>query len=353
MTNRARLLACLLPLALAGTGCDISVAAGGAEATFDRELTVSGPVELDVTSGSGDIRVRTGPAGSVQIHGRARTHAGHWIGFSGESAAELVRRVEQNPPIEQSGNRIRVGPREWTDRWNGVSISYVITVPADARVMARSGSGDLEVGNVAGPVDASTGSGDIRVGRTTADVKVKTGSGSIEVDGGASVARPHGQRQRARLVGEGRRGGELGQRRHHRGAGGQGTHRALDRLGRHQRHRRERTDARAGVERRRDGGGHARGAVGRERVVGRCAHARGRRRGIRSRSADRLGRHRDGASGHDHRHAVAARAERAGAGWRTARLRVHRIRAASACASARPNSPGFGAHPLATVCTPA
>lgn len=187
MTNRARLLACLLPLALAGTGCEIGVAAGGAEATFDRELTVSGPVELDVASGSGDIRVRTGAAGSVQIHGRARSHAGNWISFSGENATELVRRVEQNPPIEQSGNRIRVGPREWTDRWNGVSISYLITVPADARVMARSGSGDLEVGSVAGPVDASTGSGDIRVGRTTEDVKVKTGSGSIEVDGGASV----------------------------------------------------------------------------------------------------------------------------------------------------------------------
>jgi len=187
MTNRARLLACLLPLALAGTGCEIGVAAGGAEATFDRELTVSGPVELDVASGSGDIRVRTGAAGSVQIHGRARSHAGSWISLSGESATELVRRVEQNPPIEQSGDRIRVGPREWTDRWNGVSISYVITVPADARVVARSGSGDLEVGSVAGPVDASTGSGDIRVGRTTDDVKVKTGSGSIEVDAGASV----------------------------------------------------------------------------------------------------------------------------------------------------------------------
>ena len=78
-----------------------------------------------------------------------------------------VRRIEQNPPIEQSGNRIQVGPRERSERWNGVSVSYVITVPANAQVMARSGSGDLEVGDVAGPVDLSTGSGDIRIGRAT------------------------------------------------------------------------------------------------------------------------------------------------------------------------------------------
>ena len=186
MTARACLLTCLVPLALAGTGCEIGIAAGGAEATFDRDFTVSGPVELDVASGSGNIQVRTGPAGAVQVHGRVRASAGHWISFSGgETGADAVKRIEQDPPIEQSGNRIRIG-RE-SNRWNGVSISYVITVPADARLMARSGSGDLEVGNVAGPVDAGTGSGDIRVGRTTQGVMVRTGSGSIEVDGAASL----------------------------------------------------------------------------------------------------------------------------------------------------------------------
>ena len=187
MTNHARLLACLVPLALAGAGCEIGMAAGdGAVATFERRLTVSGPVELDVTSGSGDIQVLTGPAGTVLVRGRARA-TGHWLSFDGETGADAVRRIEQNPPIEQSGNRIQVGPRERSERWNGVSVSYVITVPANTKVMARSGSGDLEVGDVAGPVDLSTGSGDIRIGRATEPVTARTGSGSIDVDGAAAL----------------------------------------------------------------------------------------------------------------------------------------------------------------------
>jgi hypothetical protein len=190
MSARARLLACLLPLSLASAGCEIGIAAGrGAEVTFERDLTVSGPLELDVRSGSGNIVVRTGPAGVVQVQGRARSHMNPWISFSGESSDEALRHIEQNPPIEQTGNKIRIGhmDRERWDGWNGISISYVITVPADVRVTARSGSGDLEVGDVTGGVDATTGSGDIRIGRAGEDVSARTGSGSIEVRGSRSL----------------------------------------------------------------------------------------------------------------------------------------------------------------------
>jgi len=74
MTARARLLACLLPAALAAPGCDIGISAGGLEGTFDRDLAVSGPLELEVTSGSGDIHIRTGADGTVHVHGRDVRH---------------------------------------------------------------------------------------------------------------------------------------------------------------------------------------------------------------------------------------------------------------------------------------
>jgi len=187
MTNRARLIACLLPLALAGPACEIGIAAGDAAvATFERRLTVSGPVELEVSSGSGDIQVLTGPAGTVQVRGRVRA-SDHWLNFSGENGTDAVRRIEKDPPIEQTGNRIRIGERDRGLNWNGLSISYVVTVPATARVTARSGSGDLQVGDVAGPVDVSTGSGDIRIGRASEPVSARTGSGSIDVDGAAAL----------------------------------------------------------------------------------------------------------------------------------------------------------------------
>jgi hypothetical protein len=188
MAARTRLLVCLVPAVLAGAACDVAISAGGIEGSFERTLTVSGPVELEVGSGSGDIVVHNGPAGAIHIKGRARASSSPWASFSGRSAAERIREIEQNPPIEQSGNQIRVGPREtnWNG-WNGISISYEITVPATTRLAARSGSGDLEVADLAGPVEASTGSGDIRVGRITGSVKARTGSGEITLDGAAAV----------------------------------------------------------------------------------------------------------------------------------------------------------------------
>jgi hypothetical protein len=182
----ARLLACLLPAALVSAGCDIGISADGFEGKFERQLTVSGPLELEVRSGSGNIYVRTGPDGTVRVHGRVRA-SGAWVSFSGRSAEERIREIEGNPPIEQSGNRIEVGPKRGDEGWNGVSISYEIIVPANARVSSRSGSGDLEVADVAGPVEVSTGSGDIRLGRIKEDVTARTGSGDIELAGAASA----------------------------------------------------------------------------------------------------------------------------------------------------------------------
>lgn len=187
MPARAHLFACLLPLALAGPACDVGISAGGFEGTFDRSLTVSGPLELEVSSGSGNIYVRTGPGGAVRVHGRVRASGGAWAGLSGRSAEERIREIERNPPIVQDGNRVEVGPKRWSDGWNGLSISYEITVPADARVQARSGSGDLEVGDVVGPVEVSTGSGDITLGRIKDNVTARTGSGDIELEGAASA----------------------------------------------------------------------------------------------------------------------------------------------------------------------
>jgi DUF4097 and DUF4098 domain-containing protein YvlB len=187
MTARARLLACLLPAALAAPACDIGISAGGLEGTFDRDLAVSGPLELEVTSGSGDIHIRTGADGTVHVHGRMRTSNGPWANFNGTSAEQRIHELEQNPPIEQTGGRIQVGPKRWNDGWNNVSISYDITVPANARVTARSGSGDLEVADLAGPLEVSTGSGDIRVGRIKDAVTAHTGSGNITVDAAAAA----------------------------------------------------------------------------------------------------------------------------------------------------------------------
>src|SRR5215472_12363077 len=72
--------------------------------SFERSLKVSGPVDLEVSTGSGDITVRPGEASTVRIIGKIQAHDN-----GGENNAEKkVRYLEQNPPIQQDGNRIHI-----------------------------------------------------------------------------------------------------------------------------------------------------------------------------------------------------------------------------------------------------
>ncbi len=146
------------------------------EGHFDRTLQVSGTVNLDVATGSGDISVKTGSSNQVVVHGTI--HANSWF-FSNDNA---VQQVESNPPIQQSGNSIRVGYNLPDDVKRHISIEYEITVPATTSVAAHSGSGNVEVSGVRAEVQAQTGSGDIRARDIGARVHTQTGSGNITAD---------------------------------------------------------------------------------------------------------------------------------------------------------------------------
>ena len=171
-------LAVLAGMALA---CVPALATGQpAEGSFDRTLTVSGAVELDVTTGSGSIEVQAGPAGSVRVVGRIRV-GDSWLG-SGRGAEEKVRYLESHPPIEQAGNAIHIGHINDPEMSRNVSISYQITAPPQCRLRSRSGSGSQRIGDIAGPVDARTGSGGLRLGNIDGQVTASAGSGTIEVE---------------------------------------------------------------------------------------------------------------------------------------------------------------------------
>ena len=154
---------------------------GGAEGSFDRTLNVSGPAELDVSTGSGSIDIRQGSAGRVEIHGRIRAGS-DWLRFS-RDAEDVVREIEANPPIEQNGNRIRIGRLENRDSRRNVSISYEIVVPARASVRSHTGSGSQTIAGIEGPVDAGTGSGSITLTDVRGRISAETGSGSIHAGG--------------------------------------------------------------------------------------------------------------------------------------------------------------------------
>jgi DUF4097 and DUF4098 domain-containing protein YvlB len=158
-------------------------AAQSAQGSFDRTLKVTGPVELNIQSGAGGIHVRAGAGGTVTIAARMRADSA-WS--SGDVDARM-RQIEKNPPIEQTGNAIRVGRFTDENLPKYISITYDVTVPAQASVTARNGSGGIDVGDLSGPIDATTGSGHITIGRIAGAIEAATGSGGIEVAGAAGL----------------------------------------------------------------------------------------------------------------------------------------------------------------------
>lgn len=194
--NPRKIVPSVLGCAIAALICFHALpAAGAAEGSFQRTLQVNGPVHMELTTGSGNVQVRTGNSSEVQVTGRIR--ATDW--FEG-NVEERIKRIESNPPIQQSGNTIRVGHLDDPELRHNISISYDVTVPAETELRVESGSGNQRVEGIHGPlqvsagsgglnisaigdrVHAETGSGDIEIDRVQGNVRAKTGSGSIRAD---------------------------------------------------------------------------------------------------------------------------------------------------------------------------
>ena len=149
-----------------------------AEKSFDRTLSVNGPVTLRVFTGSGYVHVSPGSDSQVHIVGHVKSGNSWW----GGSSEDAVNKVSANPPINQAGNIIRVGDMG-DDFMRHVAIDYEITTPANTMLTAESGSGDLKLSSMTGTVRAHTGSGSIEADKIGAGSRLETGSGSIEASG--------------------------------------------------------------------------------------------------------------------------------------------------------------------------
>ena len=170
-------------------------AVASAEGSFQRTLTVTGPANVDLSTGSGSVHVRTGGSGQVEIS--AHIKVTNWLGGDGE---RKVQEIEKNPPIQQSGNDIRIGHSDDSELFHNVSISYELVVPAETQLRSHTGSGSqtieglqreveietgsggLKISDIGNTVRAETGSGDVEIRGVKGNVRVKTGSGSIHAE---------------------------------------------------------------------------------------------------------------------------------------------------------------------------
>src|ERR1035438_7382896 len=78
-----------------------AVPALATEQTFERNLSVNGRLELSVATGSGNIHIMQGSGSQLHIVGHVHST---WGGSD-----EKVREIAANPPIEQTGNIVRIG----------------------------------------------------------------------------------------------------------------------------------------------------------------------------------------------------------------------------------------------------
>jgi len=159
-----------LSVAVVFLACSFAVASTP-QGTFEKTFQVSGPVDLEVQTRSGDIIVRSGGSGSVTIRGKIYV-GDHWLFGSRHTD---VSDIEQHPPLRQDGNSIHVDSVNAHD----ISVDYEITVPADTAIRTHSGSGDQIIEGTRGSVDLQSGSGNLKLARLTGEIRLQTGSGDV------------------------------------------------------------------------------------------------------------------------------------------------------------------------------
>jgi hypothetical protein len=166
LSSRLSLIAALVVLC-ASTAAFASTPQG----TFEKTLQVSGPVDLEVFTHSGDVTVRAGSSGSIFIRGKIYV-GDRWFGGRRD---DDVHAIEQNPPIHQSGNSVHI---DYVN-YHNISVDYEITVPADTTIRSHTGSGDQILEGTRGNADVQTGSGDVKLSNITGEIHLQTGSGDV------------------------------------------------------------------------------------------------------------------------------------------------------------------------------
>ncbi len=164
------------------------IALASESGTFDRTLSVSGRVDLDVRSDPGGIIITSGSAAAVRVHAVIKPLYGR---FDLDLAEANIRALERNPPIEQVGNRIRIGYVSDPALLRGISMRLEIETPRTTEVHAHTASGGIRLDGMDGPANTETSSGRTEISNVASEVRVASHSGAIVIRGagGAVSAR--------------------------------------------------------------------------------------------------------------------------------------------------------------------
>src|SRR5258708_15908521 len=168
-----------LGLLLLILGTCVWQAAASERGGLERTLKVSsGAISVEVSSGAVHVTGNGGVNGQVHVVAKIRARDS-WFELSD---AEKIRRIEQNPPVEQQGDTIRIGRIEDRELTQNISIDYDVTVPAQTKLTSNTGSGDQTLRGLQLPLNAKTGSGNITVENSGATVHLSSCSRALKIN---------------------------------------------------------------------------------------------------------------------------------------------------------------------------
>lgn len=161
-------------LAVTGIAAAFVIGQGGLNlvakygSTTETTSSVMTPTGVQVRIGSDNGNVAVHPSSDAFIHITTRAEYG-------------LRRPRLDQRADGSGIDLD-GDCQWLD--SQCRVDYDIAVPAGIDITVETGSGDVDIVDVAASARLSTGSGNIRVSRLRSSVlDLRTGSGDIDIRG--------------------------------------------------------------------------------------------------------------------------------------------------------------------------
>jgi DUF4097 and DUF4098 domain-containing protein YvlB len=157
----------------------LTATAFAADKTFDRTLKTGSSPNVEVSTGSGDIRLHAGSDSQVYVIAHVRSSHGWMSG--GNDVDARIQQIVSNPPVVQNGDTITIGERHSSDLYRNITIDYDVTLPHASAIAAATGSGNVEIQDVGASLKAQSGSGAIRANGIHGAAILGTGSGDIEL----------------------------------------------------------------------------------------------------------------------------------------------------------------------------
>ncbi len=156
---------------IVGTLAVLVLAACAQADDWSKEFTVTGRPEVQVRTGDGNVVLRAGPAGAVDLHVITR---GWTIGSGGVRA-----------DARQNGNRIDVDVHVPSmNRGIGSrSVRVELIVPRNLTADVHTGDGNITAQGLAGELRFATGDGNIDADSLDGVLSARTGDGNLTVRG--------------------------------------------------------------------------------------------------------------------------------------------------------------------------